>query len=136
MTARTLQIFLGLLGIVALVAGMSTVLFGVRAIMGAEVVTPTIDSEMRFFSVWYAGVGVLLLRVAPRAEFESKTIRAVFVLLFVAGCSRSLSWAVVGRPHTFSLVLMGIELVLPLIVVPWQAFASRSATTGDVHKGG
>ena len=120
-----LRVFVGLLGLVALMTGASTVVFGVRSIVGVEVVTPTIDSEMRFFAVWYAGVGVLLLRAAPRAESEATTIRAVAALLFLAGCSRALSWAVVGRPHTLSLVLMVIELTIPVIVVPWQTYVAR-----------
>ena len=99
MTRTALQIFLGLLGSVAVVAGLSTVLLGVESILGAEEVSGTIDSEMRFFAVWYVAAGVVLLRTIPRVEMERTTIGAVALLFFLAGCARALSWLVVGRPR-------------------------------------
>ncbi|MGH2756743.1 MAG: DUF4345 domain-containing protein [Actinomycetota bacterium] len=120
-----LKVFLTILGSIALVAGLGTVLFGVDSIVGAEPVSGTVDSEMRFYAVWYAGAGVVILRAAARVESAGTTIRAVVVLFFVAGCSRALSWLVVGRPHTVAVALMVIELALPLVILPWQAAVAR-----------
>lgn len=125
-TARkALQVFLSLLGAVALIAGVATVLRGTNAIVGAEDVSGTVDSEMRFFAVWYAAAGVVLLRAVPRVESERVTIKAVALLFFVAGCARGLSWLAVGRPHMTAVVLMSIELALPFLILPLQAIADR-----------
>jgi hypothetical protein len=43
------------------------------------------------------------------------------VALFAGGCVRLLSILTVGAPHAVYLWLMGGELVLPLVMVAWQA---------------
>ncbi len=118
---------LSVLGSVAIIAALATVVLGVTSIAGAEAVSGTVDSEMRFYAVWYAGAGLLLLRCVPRLETETTIIRGIAVLLFIAGCSRALSWAVVGEPHPVAQVLMVIELVLPFVIVPWHAAIVRAA---------
>lgn len=121
MTRRALQILVALVGSVALVAGVSSVLFGVYIVPGHGEVVPSVDSEMRFYAVWYVAAGVVMLRAVPRIEAAGTTVRAVSAAFFVAGCARLISFAVAGRPHGILLVLMVLELVLPLLIVPWQA---------------
>ena len=121
-----LQVFLGLLGAVAVVAGLSTVILGVDSIVGAEAVSAAVDSEMRFYAVWYFGAGVIILRSIAQVEAHKTTISVVAALFFLAGCSRALSWLVLGRPSTLAVVLMVIELALPLVIVPWQAAVARA----------
>jgi hypothetical protein len=104
-----------------LVAGSLSVVFGASSVLGADQVTAEVDSEMRFYAVWYVVAGAFLLRATRRVESETWTIRLVAAAFFVAGCSRILSWVVVGRPHQSQLILMVIELILPLVVIPWQA---------------
>ncbi|MDQ3985173.1 MAG: DUF4345 domain-containing protein [Actinomycetota bacterium] len=128
MSRRGLQLLLRFLGLVAFVAGLGTVIFGVASVAGAEAVSGTVDSEMRFYAVWYSGAGLLLLRSARRVEREATIVRGISVALFVAGCSRALSWMVVGEPHVVAQVLMVIELSLPLVIVPWQASVTRIGT--------
>ena len=128
---RALQAFLVFLGSVALVAGLTTVVLGVDSIIGAESVSATVDSEMRFYAVWYAGAGLFLLRSAPRVESDRTIIRAIAGLIFIAGCARGLSWLVLGRPHTVAVVLMVIELVLPFVILPWQATVARRNLADD-----
>ena len=129
MPRRALQVFLTILGSVAVVSGTVTMLFGVESIIGAKPAGPTADSEMRFFAVWYAGAGVVLLRAVPRVETHSTIVRAVGALFFLAGCGRLISLLVVGKPHQFSLWLMAIELSLPFVIVPWQALVARQPSS-------
>jgi hypothetical protein len=125
---KVLQAFLTVLGLIALIAGLTTVILGVDSVIGAEDVSGTVDSEMRFYAVWYAAAGVLLLRSAARVDSERKTIAAIAVLFFIAGCSRALSWLVVGRPNKMAVVLMVIELALPFVILPWQAAVARASS--------
>jgi len=118
---------MAVLGSVAFVAGGVPVIFGAESIIGEDRVSATIDSEVRFFAAWYAAMGVVILRAVPRIELERNLVRGVAAVFFIAGCARGLSWATVGRPHTFSLVLMGIELVLPFMIIPWQASLTSPA---------
>ena len=122
---RLLQFFVTTLGVVALVAGSSTMILGAESVIGVEDYSATLDSELRFFSVWYAATGVVLLRVSRRVASETMTIRAVSIAFFLAGCTRIVSLIAVGRPHDFALVLMVLELSIPLVLVPWQAAVRR-----------
>ena len=128
--ARHLAQALTVVGLVMVVAGSVTVLFGMSPIAGDVVVTPDADSEMRFYAVWYVVVGALLLRSRRDVTGATNIVRFVGFGFLAAGCARALSWGVVGRPGTVALVLMVIELLLPLIVIPWQAAVARRAAPG------
>jgi hypothetical protein len=126
-TGRGLRILLTIVGVVMMVAGSLSVVFGASSVPRVGDVTADVDSEMRFYAVWYVVAGAFLLRATRRLESEAWTIRLVAAAFFVAGCSRILSWVVVGRPYTSQLILMVIELILPLVVIPWQAAVTRRA---------
>lgn len=114
------RLLLVLLGAVALVAGGATVLLGATSIPGAGSVSPTADSELRFYAVWYVGAGLAMLRSARDPWAHAATIRALAVLLFVAGAARALSWLTVGAPHALAGALMVVELVLAVVLIGWH----------------
>jgi Domain of unknown function (DUF4345) len=122
---RGLRILLTAMGSVMLVVGTATVLLGASSVLSAGDFTAAIDSEMRFYAVWYVVAGAVLLRASRNVGVETWTIRLITGAFFAAGCSRIVSWIVVGRPHTSQLVLMVIELILPFVVIPWQAAVAR-----------
>ena len=127
---RALRVLLGVVGTVMVVAGAAGVVLGVGTVVGASPVNANVDSELRFFAAWYVVSGVLLLKSLFRIEEAGFVVRLVGAGFFLAGCSRLLSVIVVGPPHRLQMVLMGVELVLPLVIVPWQrAVARRSAMT-------
>jgi hypothetical protein len=113
-----------------LVAGLVTVVVGAPSVPDEGTFTADLDSEMRFFAVWYAAAGVQLARALPAIENEGFLVRWVAGAFFAAGLSRALSWATVGEPHTFQQILMGIELALPVVLVPWQAAVARRTGLG------
>jgi hypothetical protein len=124
-----LQAILAVLGAVMVLAGASTVLLGATSIVGVDTPSPSADSEMRFYAVWYVIAGVFLLRALRTLETSTTTVRLVAVGFFAAGCARALSWLVVGRPSSVAVALMVVELVLPLVIVPWHAGIARRAPT-------
>lgn len=113
------------------VAGGSTVLLGVDSLLGAEETSAVVDSEMRFYAVWYVVAGFLLWRAGGKLEEEVWTIRVVAFAFFAAGCARSLSWLVEGAPHPSQLVLLVIEFVLPLVIIPWQSAVRKGMPTAE-----
>lgn len=124
---RGLQMVLSLLGTFAVISATSTVLFGASSISGVTEVTPEVDSEMRFFAVWYAVAGVIILRSVPKVERSGSILKATMAAYFVAGFSRFISLIVVGIPHPAARTFMVIELLLPVIVLPWHAAVVRAA---------
>ena len=120
MGRRGLQCVLSVLALVAVAFGGLAVLTGTSAIPGATATGPNVDSELRFYAAWYVAAGVALLRVARRPETEGAVLRLVCAALLLGAAGRVLSWIAVGRPSTTFVVLLGIEIVIPLVVVPWH----------------
>jgi hypothetical protein len=125
---RGLQRTLGIIGGVATVAGLSSVVQGAGGVLQGGKVSANVDSEFRFYATWYAVLGVLVLRAARHPESEATVVRACGAGFFLAGCSRILSATSVGEPHKFFKVLTGIELAIPALIIPWQNRAARSWT--------
>ena len=120
-----LQVFLAALGALAIVAGLVGVFAGPSLILDAGDVSPSVDTELRFYAAWYGGAGVLLLWTVPRVEREGRLIRGLCAVLVLAAVGRVVSLVLAGRPHSLYLVLMAIEFAIPVVVVPWQAAVAR-----------
>ena len=121
------RIFVGILGSIALVVGVLTMLLGGRSVPGvAGAVPANIDNEFRFFGAWYAIAGVFILRAVWRDEVTRWLIGGVAATLFAAASARLLGWATVGRPTSFQLLLCAIEYTLSVVLVVWQTSLERA----------
>ncbi|HYI46697.1 MAG TPA: DUF4345 domain-containing protein [Actinomycetota bacterium] len=134
MGRRGLQTLLITLGCVALVFGALGMVMGAGFVPGPGGFSPNIDSEFRFFATWYAIVGFLILRAVPNLESQASVIRALSVGAFLAGCTRAVSWVVVGTPDQTFVVLMAIELAIPFVVLPWLAAVIREARPNGISQ--
>jgi hypothetical protein len=108
-------------GLVAMTAGLHTAIAGAKSLAGQGLANPTVESELRFYGVFYFAYGLVLLRVAPRADSDTTTVRALMGALFVAGLARVGGWVAVGRPHKVQRGLLVIELAAPPLIAAWQA---------------
>ena len=88
--------------------------------------SPNLESELRFYSVWWIGAGLSLIWLAPRVAERALELRVFSGLLFLAGVSRVLAALDTDWLSTGQLILMGLELVLPVVLVTWQARVARS----------
>ena len=113
------------IAVVPIFAGASTVVLGADSVLGAGEASPSLESELRFYSVWWIGAGLFLIWLAPRVEQRTLEFRVFFALLFLAGLSRVFAALATDWPSTGQLILMGFELVLPVVFVTWQARVSR-----------
>ena len=107
-------------------AGLWTVFAGAGSVPAPREASPSVESELRFYSVWYIGVGLALLWLAPRLREHTREFRVFCGLLFLGGCSRILAALATDWPPTGQLVLMVIELTLPLVLLAWLSRALRS----------
>ena len=121
-----LRAILYLGGAIATGAGLQTVLTGGRSFPPWRRASPMLESEVRFYSAYYVGYGLAMLRTAGRAEREPMAVRALAGTLFLAGVARAGAWVSVGRPHPFQQFLLAAELAIPPLVLAQQA---RAATT-------
>jgi hypothetical protein len=112
---------LRLSGTVALVAAAHQMATGLSGVLTADTAsTPAaanVDSELRFYSVWYAVAGALM----HRAAVNPQTDRAIRPLLEIgwsaASASRLLSVRRAGRPHRFFLGLAAVEAAVAAVLV-------------------
>jgi hypothetical protein len=118
---------LSVVAFVPIVTGLLTVLLGADSVIGAEEASPNLESELRFYSVWWIGAGLFLLWLAPQVEQRTLELRVFCALLFLSGVSRLLAAAATDWPGTGQVVLMVLELVLPVVFVTWQARVARLA---------
>jgi predicted anti-sigma-YlaC factor YlaD len=109
------------IGAVATVEGVRGVVQGTRQVPGGGGAPATVDSEYRFYSAWYAVLGVLLLGAARRPEQEARLVRAGAGGFLTAAAGRLLSIRTAGPPSAPQRALLADELVLPPVLIGWQA---------------
>ncbi|HVL95799.1 MAG TPA: DUF4345 domain-containing protein [Solirubrobacteraceae bacterium] len=115
------------LAAIPVITGAVTVLGGSATIPRAGEPAPAVESELRFYAVWWIGAGIYLASLAPRVQERGRELRAVCALLFAGGLARVLAMLDAGAPHPLFVVLMGAELVLAVVLVAWQARVARAA---------
>jgi hypothetical protein len=127
LSSRNLRRTLYVVSVVPIVAGAATVLLGADSIPDSGDPSPSLESELRFYSVWWIGAGLFLAWLAPRVERRTTELRVFCALLFLSGLSRIFAAVATDWPSTGQIVLMGFELVLPVVFVAWQARVVRDA---------
>jgi hypothetical protein len=128
MGGRIMRAFLYLGGAVATIAGLHTVMAGVRSLPGRQSASAPVESELRFYAAFYVAYGLAALRIAPRADHDARAVRALAGALFLAGLARGGGWLAAGPPHPLQRALLVIELAAPPTMVAWQARYSRPSS--------
>lgn len=112
-------------GIVATAAGSHSALFGGRSIPPWQTHSPAIESELRFYSAFYAAFGLQLLDAARAPSLDRRRIDLACAALFAAGAARAAAWRDVGAPHPLQRLLLVVELAAPPIVSAWSRLAAK-----------
>ncbi len=133
----TLRILLCVLGASAIGIALSDILLGPTAtvaffeglfgnLTGAHAAPTgpwpaTMDSEMRFYAVFWGAYGVALIQVARDFAKRGHLTPWLAGLFLAGGAGRVISYAVAGPPHPFFTALMAIELATPaLLFILWR----------------
>lgn len=85
-----------------------------------EFANANVDSELRFYGVWFAFYGLILIQTAQNIERYFTRVPILLLAFALAGLARVLGFIFTGRPHMLFTILMVIELVLPaLLLICW-----------------
>ena len=122
---RNLRRTLSVVGWVPILAGAATVVLGAESIPDAGPENANLESELRFYAVWWIAAGCFVLWLAPRVGERTRELRVFCALLFLAGTSRLFAVLDTDWPSTGQLVLMVVEWTLAVVFVTWQARATR-----------
>ena len=123
---RTLYV----IGLVPIVAGLSTVILGSESVPAAGDPNANLESELRFYSVWWIGAGLFLIWLAPRVHERATELRVFCALLALAATSRLFAVLDTDWPSTQQIVLMAIEYALAVLFPVWHARATPRPTRG------
>lgn len=77
--------------------------------------SPTVESELRFYSVLWMAYGGLLIWAARGLAARLAWVPPLAGLFFLGGVGRAIAYAVDGPPHAAFVQLMAVELALPLV---------------------
>lgn len=87
--------------------------------------SPNVDSELRFYAVFWVAYGFFVLRTANNLTNNLHFVPLLAGLFFVGGLGRVLSLVAVGQPHPLIIVLMVAELAMPLLLIGLWAGVRR-----------
>jgi hypothetical protein len=133
---RLLQALFGALGVVSILTGLFAVLTGPGGQVDGEAVNASVESEFRFYASLWVAFGAAALWVAPRVDREAAVVRLLAVILFSAGLARTIAWIAAGTPHWSLLFLLGLELLLPPLILYLQAQLVRARAPQDAGVSG
>jgi hypothetical protein len=117
-----LQVVTAALGIIPVGTG----LIGFRGVndpLYSPVSTPHVvllDTNLRFFSGVWLGLGLALLWLVPSIERQTILFRAVWGAIFVGGIGRVLSMVAVGTPPASFVLFTLLEIIGAPVFVYWQ----------------
>jgi Domain of unknown function (DUF4345) len=121
----TLRRTLYVLGVIPILAGAWTVVAGSDSVPSAGHPSANLESELRFYSVWWIGAGLFVWWLAPRVEERTTELRVFCALLFLAAVSRLFAVLDTDWPSTGQIALMGVEFALAIGLPVWQARVAR-----------
>lgn len=114
-------------GTVALGAAVSQIATGARGVRAfdwrvacdllPDVALASLDSELRFYAVWYGVAGVLMHRAATDEVLDRTLGPIIAVGWGAAALSRALSFRRSGRPDGLFLALGGAEAALATVLI-------------------
>jgi hypothetical protein len=122
MTRRNLQIATALLALVPTLTGLIG-LTGIYDPLYASAQLPRnamLDSNLRFYSGAWLGLGLAAFWLLPRIEQETGLYRALWGMIFLGGIGRLLSLLQVGLPFPPFLAFTVLEVVGAPLFVWWQ----------------
>lgn len=120
---RSLQITAAILGIIPVVTGLIG-LSGVRdPLYGASGLDQNIllDSNLRFFSGVWLGLGLALFWLIPRIEKQTVLFRVIWGAIFLGGIGRCLSMLFLAVPPTPFIGFTILEVIGAPLMVLWQS---------------
>jgi hypothetical protein len=128
MTKRNLQIATGILAAIPVLTGLIGLwglwdpIYGTAGSANSVV----LDSNLRFFSGLWLGLGLALYWLIPRIEKQTVLFRVIWGAIFLGGIGRCLSMLFLALPPIAFIGFTLLEIVGAPFFVWWQARVART----------
>lgn len=121
---RALQIVLAALSLIPLGFGGLGVIYGVGRFVPLDAALAPLDSQFRFLSALYVGIGVLIWRIIPAVEKHGWLVSTIVAAIFCGGLARLYSASLTGETPPMMIAATALELASPILIVWQRAVAS------------
>jgi len=133
MSKRTLQIILLIIAFVPIITGPMGMISGITdkfyglSIQDINIGNIILDSNMRYFSgVWF-GLGLVILWIIPKIEKHKAIFRFICGMIFLGGIGRVFSIFDLGFPSIPFIFFTLLELLFPLLIILQNKIADKHA---------
>lgn len=123
MSKRLLQIATAVLGAIPVLSGIVG-MFGLSDPIYASAGLPAnalLDSNLRFFSGVWLGLGLALYWLIPNIEKQAVPFRVLWGMVFLGGVGRLMSMLFLTWPPVQFVAFTGLEIVGAPFFIAWQA---------------
>jgi hypothetical protein len=127
MSKFSLQIVMGLVGTIPVTTGLLGLLGAEDPVYVAAAVPPIVllDTNLRFFSGVWLGLGLALYWLIPTIERQTVLFRVLWGMIFIGGIGRLLSMTMLGWPPVAFVAFTAIEIVGAPLFIWWQSRVSK-----------
>ncbi|MES2818281.1 MAG: DUF4345 domain-containing protein [Pseudomonadota bacterium] len=128
MKKRMLQVATAILGAVPVITGIVG-MFGLSDPLYASAglpESPLLDSNLRFLSAIWLGLGIAVFWLIPRIEQQTVLFRVLWGMIFLGGLGRLMSMFFAGLPPLPFVAFTVLEIVGAPLFIVWQAQVARA----------
>lgn len=124
---RRLQWTLGVAAAIPVASATAEIIRGPQGVPGGSPdVTPTVDSALRYSSVFKFAVGPVIWSQLGRVE-RSPAVSFAASTIAIGGLARLRSWQQSGRPHPAIVAAIALEVLAGPLLLIWQRSVSSRA---------
>jgi hypothetical protein len=112
-------------GLLGLITGITDGFYGVN-ISHYTQGNIILDSNLRYFSGLWLGLGLIIFWLIPAIEQQKSIFRVIAGMIFIGGIGRVISMLSLGNPSPPFIVFTLLKLLFPLLIL-WQNKLSPSS---------
>ncbi|MEM7117348.1 MAG: DUF4345 domain-containing protein [Chloroflexota bacterium] len=116
---KTLSYFLRIIGLVPLLIGFATLLFGLDRIPEVEILYPSVDSDLRFLAGVFASVGGLIVYISFHPKEHAKLLLYIFAGVLLGNVGRVISFIHLGPPGAAQYAIFIFTMVAASVGFVW-----------------
>lgn len=129
---RALQISMLTLAFVPFLLGVMNFLNGAGQFLPEDQIFPEIDSQLRFYSVWFMFFFFITIWIVRNLDTAGPVMMIVYGTMGLGGVARLYSISQVGAPDPMMIGATVVELATPLFILWHRAVIRRTADAAFV----
>ena len=122
---RALQISMLTLSFIPFLIGVMNLVNGAGQFLPPEQIFPEIDSQLRFYSVWFMFFFIITIWIVRNLDTAGPVLMIVYGTMGLGGIARLYSMSQLGAPDPVMIGATVVELATPLFIL-WHRAVVRA----------